>query len=224
LKSAVVILGSRGAPGGEREFSSAVSAVGVSDLDDRVKDRRMNTDALVELCDRLDLQAAILAIIGGEPIDVDLYLKTSARLREALAEIERLRSDAAALPNILAENKRLQFETGLRLTTAAELREARAEIERIRSYHFKTAAELREALAENEHLRSTAAELRETLAENERLRLDAVALSTSSDADAELYRSKLDRGMNTPTFWLMDWFLKFLNFYNAKTDRSSRGH
>lgn len=183
----------------------------------------MNTDALVELCDRLDMQAAILAIIEGEPIDVDLYLKTSAGLRQALAEIERLRSDAAALPNILAENKRLRFETGLRLKTAAELREAHAEIERIRSDHFKTAAELREALAENEHLRSdvhlhlkTAAELRETLAENERLRLDAVALPPRSDADAELHHSKLDRGMNTPTFWPTDWFLKFLNSYSAK--------
>ena len=183
----------------------------------------MNTDALVELCDRLDMQAAILAIIEGEPIDVDLYLKTSAGLRQALVEIERLRSDAAALPNILAENKRLRFETGLRLKTAAELREAHAEIERIRSDHFKTAAELREALAENEHLRSdvhlhlkTAAELRETLAENERLRLDAVALPPRSDADAELYHSKLGSRHEHATFWPTDWFLKFLNSYSAK--------
>jgi hypothetical protein len=43
----------------------------------------MNTDAVVELCDRIDVQAAILAIIGGEQIDVNLYLKTSAGLREA---------------------------------------------------------------------------------------------------------------------------------------------
>src|SRR5262245_37466605 len=176
----------------------------------------MNTDALVELCDRLDMQAAILAIIGGEQIDVDLYLKTSTGLREALAEIERLRSDAAALPKILAENKRLRSDTGLHLKTAAELQDARAEIERLMSDHLKTAIELREALAENEHLRSTAAELRETLVENEHLRLDAVALSLPSGADAELSRSKLDRGMNTPTLWLTDWLLKFLNPYNVK--------
>jgi hypothetical protein len=189
---------------------------------DQVKDRCMDTDALVELCDRLEMQAAILAIIGGEQIDVDLYLKTSAGLRQALAEIERLRSDAAALPNILAENKRLRSDAGLHLKTAAELGEARAEIERIRSDHFKTAAELREAIAENEHLRSdvhlhlkTAAELRETLAENERLRLDAVALPPRSDADTELYHSKLDRGMNMLTFWPTAW-LKLLNPHNAK--------
>jgi hypothetical protein len=34
-------------------------------------DRRMNADALVELSARLDMQAAILAIMGGEQIDVD---------------------------------------------------------------------------------------------------------------------------------------------------------
>src|SRR5262245_4735343 len=163
----------------------------------------MNTDALVELCDRLDMQAAILAIIGGEQIDVDLYLKTSTGLREALAEIERLRSDAAALPKILAENQRLRLDTGWHLKTVAELEEARAEIERLRSNQLKTATELREALAENEHLRSTVAELREALAENERLLLDAVALSPPSDA--ELSRSRLDQGMNTSALWLTDW-------------------
>ena len=161
--------------------------------------RRINADALVKLCDRLDMQAALLEIIEGERIDVDLYLKSSAGLREALAEIERLRSDATAFPK-----------------TAAELREARAEIERIKSDHLKTAAELREALAENEHLRSdvhlqlkTAAELREALAANERQRKNL----PRSDADAELY---VDRGTNTPTFWPTDWFLKLLNPYNAK--------
>jgi hypothetical protein len=131
--------------------------------------RRINTDALVKLCDRLDMQAAILAIMGGEQIDVDLYLKASTGLREALAEIERLRSD-----------------------------------------HLKTASEVREA-----HLK-TAAALREAIAENERLRLDAVAVPPRSDVDAELYRSKLDLGMNTPTFWPTDWFLKLLSPYNAK--------
>jgi hypothetical protein len=180
----------------------------------------MNIAALVELCDRLDMQAAILAIMGGEQIDVSLYLETSAGVREAIAEIERLRSDATVLPKILAENRRLRFDTGLHLKAAAELREARAEIERLRCDHLKTAAELREALAEIELLRSdvqlnlkTAAELRETIAENERLRLDA-ALPPRSDADAEGYDGKPGRG--TPTIWPTDWFLKFLNPYNAK--------
>jgi hypothetical protein len=170
----------------------------------------MNTDALVDLCDRLDMQAAILAIIGGEQIDVDLYLKTSAGLREALAEIERLRTDA---------------DLHLRIASA-ELREARAEIEHLRSdadLYLKTAAKLREAIAENESLRSdaqlhlkTAAELREAHAEIERLRSDVVAVPPRSDADAELYRGKVDRGMNTSAFWPTNWFLKFLNLYDTK--------
>src|SRR5262245_61511447 len=113
----------------------------------------MNTDALVELSDRLDMQAAILAIIGGEQIDVDLYLKTSDGLREALAEIERLQPDAAALSKVLAENKRLRSDAGLHLRTATELREARVENERLKSDHLRTANELREARAENESLK-----------------------------------------------------------------------
>jgi hypothetical protein len=183
----------------------------------------MNIAALVELCDRLDMQAAILAIMGGEQIDVSLYLETSAGVREAIAEIERLRSDATVLPKILAENRRLRFDTGLRLKTAAELQEARAEIERLRSDHLKTAAELQEAIAEIEHLRSdvqlhlkTAAELRETLAENERLRLDAVALPPRPDTDAEPCERKPGPGMNAPTIWPTDWLFKFLNRYSAK--------
>jgi hypothetical protein len=114
--------------------------------------RRINTDALVKLCDRLDIQAALLEIIEGERIDVDLYLKSSAGLREALAEIECLRSDAATLPKALAENERLRSDVGLHLKTATELQEARAEIERLRSDHLKTATELREARAEIEGL------------------------------------------------------------------------
>jgi hypothetical protein len=185
----------------------------------------MNINALVELSDRLDMQAAILAIIGGEQIDVDLYLKTSDGLREALAEIERLRPDAAALPKVVAENKRLRSDAGLHLRTASELREARAENERLKSDHLRT-AELREALAENERLRSdaqlhlkTAAELHEAHAEIERLRSDVVAVPPRSDADAELHRGKVDRGMNTSVLWPTDWFLKFLNPYDTKKDR-----
>jgi chromosome segregation ATPase len=150
--------------------------------------RRINTDALVKLCDRLDMQAALLEIIEGERIDVDLYLKSSAGLREALAEIERLRSDAATLPKVLAENERLRSDVGLHLKTATELQEARAEIERLRSDHLKTAAELREARAEIEHLQS-----------------DKDTPSERSEATAEL------RGMNISTFWPADWLLKFLD-------------
>ena len=62
----------------------------------------MNTDTLEELCSTLERQAAIFEICG-ETIDVDLHLKASAGLREALAEIQRLRSDAAVLPEVLAE-------------------------------------------------------------------------------------------------------------------------
>ena len=153
--------------------------------------RRINTDALVKLCDRLDMQAALLEIIEGERIDVDLYLKSSAGLREALAEIERLRSDAATLPKVLAENERLRSDVGLHLKTATELQEARAEIEHLRydaDLHLKTAAELREARAEIEHLQP-----------------DKDAPSERSEATAEL------RGMNISTFWPADWLLKFLD-------------
>jgi hypothetical protein len=76
----------------------------------------MNTDALEELCRTLEAQAAIFEICG-ETIDVDLHLKTSEALRDALAEIERLRSDA-----------------DLYLKTSDALRDALAEIERLRSH------------------------------------------------------------------------------------------
>ena len=92
----------------------------------------MNTDALEELCSALEAQAAIFEICG-ETIDVDLHLKTSAGLREALAEIERLRSDAAALPEVLAEIERLRSDADLHLKTSDALRDALAEIERLRS-------------------------------------------------------------------------------------------
>ena len=69
----------------------------------------MNTDALEELCRTLEAQAAIFEICG-ETIDVDLHLKTSEALRDALAEIERLRFDADALPLANAEIERLRPE------------------------------------------------------------------------------------------------------------------
>ena len=54
----------------------------------------MDDSAVKELCHRLDELAAILDIMEGEQINVDLHREASAALRDALGEIERLRSDA----------------------------------------------------------------------------------------------------------------------------------
>ena len=147
----------------------------------------MNTDTLEELCSTLERQAAIFEICG-ETIDVDLHLKASAGLREALAEIQRLRSDAAMLPEVLAEMQRLRSDADL---------------------HLKTSDALRDALAEIERLRSDADALPLANVEIERLR---------PEADAELHRGKVDHGMSNPatTFWAIDWFLKLLDPYNKK--------
>ena len=147
----------------------------------------MNTDTLEELCSTLERQAAIFEICG-ETIDVDLHLKASAGLREALAEIQRLRSDAAVLPEVFAEMQRLRSDADL---------------------HLKTSDALRDALAEIERLRSDADALPLANAEMERLR---------PEADAELHRGKVDHGMSNPatTFWAIDWFLKLLDPYNKK--------
>ena len=147
----------------------------------------MNTDTLEELCSTLERQAAIFEICG-ETIDVDLHLKASAGLREALAEIQRLRSDAAVLPEVLAEIERLRCNADL---------------------HLKTSDALRDALAEIERLRSNADALSLANAEIERLR---------PEVDAELHRGKVDHGMSNPatTFWAIDWFLKLLDPYNKK--------
>ena len=147
----------------------------------------MNTDTLEELCSTLERQAAIFEICG-ETIDVDLHLKASAGLREALAEIQRLRSDAAVLPEVLAEIERLRCNADL---------------------HLKTSDALRDALAEIERLRSDADALSLANAEIERLR---------PEADAELHRGKVDHGMSNPatTFWAIDRFLKLLDPYNKK--------
>ena len=53
----------------------------------------MDADTLEELSERLDAQAALLEIMGGETIDVDLHRETAVALREALVEIRRLRSE-----------------------------------------------------------------------------------------------------------------------------------
>ena len=147
----------------------------------------MNTDTLEELCSTLERQAAIFEICG-ETIDVDLHLKASAGLREALAEIQRLRSDAAMLPEVLAEMQRLRSDADL---------------------HLKTSDALRDALAEIERLRFDADALPLANAEIERLR---------PEADTEMHRGKVDHGMSNPatTFWAIDWFLKLLDPYNKK--------
>ena len=59
-----------------------------------------------ELCQRLDELAAILEIMECDPINADLHREASNALRDALAEIERLRSDAADL-------HRTKFDLGL---------------------------------------------------------------------------------------------------------------
>jgi hypothetical protein len=69
-----------------------------------------------DLCQRLDQLAAILEIMEGEPINVDLYREASDALNQAISEIERLRSDA-----------------DLNHETSNALRHALAEIERLRS-------------------------------------------------------------------------------------------
>ena len=165
----------------------------------------MNTDALEELCSTLEAQAAIFEICG-ETIDVDLHLKTSAGLREALAEIERLRSDAAALSEVLAEMQRLRSDADLHLKTSDALHDALAEIERLRSdadLHLKTSDALRDALAEIERLRSDADALPLANAEIGRLR---------SETPAELHRG------NNPatTSRAIDWLLKLLDPSNTK--------
>ena len=77
----------------------------------------MDFRALRELCQRLDELAAILEIMEGEPVNVDLHREASHALNQTLSEIERLRSDvdlhretSNALRDALAEIGRLQPE------------------------------------------------------------------------------------------------------------------
>ena len=77
----------------------------------------MDFRALRELCQRLDELAAILEIMEGEPVNVDLHREASHALDQTLSEIERLRSDvdlhretSNALRDALAEIGRLQPE------------------------------------------------------------------------------------------------------------------
>ena len=76
----------------------------------------MDLGALKDLCQRLDELAAILEIMEGEPIHVDLHREAANALYQAHSEIERLRSD----------NDRHR-------ETSNALGEAPAEIERLRS-------------------------------------------------------------------------------------------
>jgi uncharacterized coiled-coil DUF342 family protein len=76
----------------------------------------MDLGRFEDLCQRLDQLAAILEIMEGEPINVDLYREASDALNQAISEIERLRSDA-----------------DLNRETSNALRDALAEIERLRS-------------------------------------------------------------------------------------------
>jgi hypothetical protein len=76
----------------------------------------MDLGALKELCRRLDELAAILEIMEGEPIHVDLHREAANALYQAHFEIERLRSD----------NDRHR-------ETSNALGDAPAEIERLRS-------------------------------------------------------------------------------------------
>jgi hypothetical protein len=62
------------------------------------RDCGMDDRGLEELCKWHDEQAALLrnnnATLDGSPVAVEMHAKTSAALREAAAEIRRLRSDA----------------------------------------------------------------------------------------------------------------------------------
>jgi DNA repair exonuclease SbcCD ATPase subunit len=100
----------------------------------------MDVRALKDLCQRQDELAAILEIMEGEPVIVDLHRESSDALNQALSEIERLRSHADlhretsnALRDALAEINRLKADAELHQETSEALRDALAEIERLRS-------------------------------------------------------------------------------------------
>ena len=76
----------------------------------------MDLRVLKELYRKLDELAAILEIMEGEPIHVDLHREAANALYQALSEIEHLRSDADR-----------------HCETSNALRDALAEIERLRS-------------------------------------------------------------------------------------------
>ena len=127
----------------------------------------MDVRTLKELCQRLDQLAAILQIMEGEPINVDLHREASNALYQALSEIERVRSDSDrhrdtsnALRDALAEIKRLQADVEL---------------------HHKTSEALRDALAESERLRSGAADLRHAKFDKGLSNLPAASIAGATD-------------------------------------------
>jgi hypothetical protein len=109
--------------------------------------------AVTELCHRLDELARILDIMEGDQINADLHREASAVLRDALGEIQRLRSDAdlhretsSALRHALVEIKRLKTDADLHHTA---LRDALGEIESLRSnanLHREPSNTLRDAV------------------------------------------------------------------------------
>ena len=170
----------------------------------------MDVRPLKDLCQKLDEVAAILAIMEGEPVIVDLFRETSNALNQAFSEIERLRSDtdlhretSTALRDALAEINRLQADADLHHKTSEALRDALGEIERLRSdtdLHRETSTALRDALAEIDRLRSEAADLQHT---------------------------KVDEGLsNLPPARIVgatDWFMKFLERKRALTGEKVNG-
>jgi DNA repair ATPase RecN len=151
----------------------------------------MDVRTLKELCQRLDQLAAILQIMEGEPINVDLHREASNALYQALSEIERVRSDtdrhrdtSNALRDALAEIKRLQADAELHHKTSEALRDALGEIERLRSdadLHRETSNALRDALAESERLRSDAADLRHAKFDKGQSNLPAASIAGATD-------------------------------------------
>jgi hypothetical protein len=76
----------------------------------------MDVKALRELCQKLELIAALQDIMEGDPINTALHREASQALQQALFELERL-----------------QCELDLHRQTSDALREAHLEIERLRS-------------------------------------------------------------------------------------------
>jgi chromosome segregation ATPase len=170
----------------------------------------MDFRALKELCQRLDELAAILEIMEGEPVNVDLHREASHALNQTLSEIERLRSDvdlhcetSHALRDALAEINRLQADADSHHKTSEALREALGEIERLRSdvdLHRETSNALRDALAETGRLQPEAADLQHT---------------------------KFDKGLSNLapalTAWATDWFTRLLERKQVLTGEKVKG-
>ena len=152
----------------------------------------MDLGTLKELCQRLDQLAAILQIMEGEPINVDLHreasnarcTKPSPRLNAFRSDTDRHRDTSNALRDALAEIKRLQADAELHHKTSEALRDALGEIARLRSdadLHRETSNALRDALAESERLRSDAADLRHAKFDKGQSNLPAASIAGATD-------------------------------------------